>query len=143
MTGPRPSQAPDGGPVEAIGRPASAPLRRNPYVFRYAPGVRAERVLSAGELRAGLAATLDDVQTSGPVFVGAHRKPKAVLMSITEYDALTEAARRQHAVTEAIASVRAEGLELDQEDLALLGRFAAGELEFDEALGRALTRHRR
>ena len=45
------------------------------------------------------------------VFVGAHRKAEAVLVSVEQYEALQEAAERQDAVAAALASVRAEGLE--------------------------------
>ena len=66
------------------------------------------------------------------VFVGAHRKAEAVLVSVEQYEALQEAAERQHAVAAALASVRAEGLEPSAEDLALFAEVAAGRLAADE-----------
>jgi PHD/YefM family antitoxin component YafN of YafNO toxin-antitoxin module len=48
---------------------------------------------------------------AGPVFVGAHRKPEAVVMSVSRYEELVAAAQRRADVDEALASVRAEGLE--------------------------------
>jgi len=73
--------------------------------------MRAPEVLSFREFRAGLAATLKRVQGEGPVFVGSHRKPEAVIMSVAHYRDLVEISERRAAVAEALASVRAEGLE--------------------------------
>ncbi len=49
-----------------------------------------------------------------------------VLVSVEQYEALQEAAERQHAVAAALASVRAEGLEPSAEDLVLFAEVAAG-----------------
>ena len=68
-------------------------------------------MLSFREFRAGLAATLKRVHAEGPVFVGSHRKPEAVIMSVAHYRDLVEISERRAAVAEALASVRAEGLE--------------------------------
>ncbi|MDQ3150303.1 MAG: hypothetical protein M3R63_00785 [Actinomycetota bacterium] len=70
-------------------------------------------VLSVREFRAGLAASLGRVTGQGgsAVFVGAHRKPEVVVMSVEQYEALVRSAERRQAVAEALASVRAEGLE--------------------------------
>ncbi len=102
-------------------------------------------VLSFREFRAGLAAVLERVRRSpeSAVFVGAHRKPEAVVVSVERYEALQEASERQHAVAAALASVRAEGLEPSQEDLALFMAVAAGELSTDELRDRVLSRYRR
>jgi PHD/YefM family antitoxin component YafN of YafNO toxin-antitoxin module len=56
---------------------------------------------------------LDQVRRSpdAAVFVGAHRRAEAVLVSAERYEALQEASERQHAAAAALASVRAEGLE--------------------------------
>jgi PHD/YefM family antitoxin component YafN of YafNO toxin-antitoxin module len=92
-------------------------------------------VLSFREFRAGLAATLKRVQEpeAGPVFVGAHRKPEAVVMSVAHYQCLREAAERRQAVDEALASVRLEGLEPSPLGLRLMSAVAAGELTTDQA----------
>lgn len=105
--------------------------------------MRPPEVLSFREFRAGLAATLKRVQVpdSGPVFVGAHRKPEAVVMSVSQYESLVEAAQRREAVAEALASVRAEGLEPSPEGLALLEAIAVGELTEDQAISQLLQRY--
>ena len=53
-------------------------------------------------------------------------------MSVEQYEALQEAAERQHAVAAALASVRAEGLKPSAEDLVLFAEVAAGRLSTDE-----------
>ncbi len=109
----------------------------------YALGVRPPEVLSFREFRAGLAATLKRVRDPGgdPVFVGAHRKPEAVVMSVSQYQQLVEAAERRDAVAEALASVRAEGLEPTAEGLAVLEAIAADELDEDQAIEQLRHRH--
>ena len=77
------------------------------------------------------------------VFVGAHRRAEAVLVSVERYEALQEAADRQHAVAAALASVRAEGLEPSAADLVLFAEVAAGRLSTDELRERVLSRYRR
>ena len=64
-------------------------------------------------------------------------------MSVEQYEALQEAAGRQHAVAAALAPVRAEGLEPGAEDLALFAEVAAGRLAADELRERVLSRYRR
>lgn len=100
-------------------------------------------VLSFREFRTGLAATLKRVQEpdSGPVFVGAHRKPEAVVMSVSHYRSLLAAAERREAVVEALASVRAEGLEPSPEGLEMLEAIAEGRMSTDEARERTLARY--
>ena len=111
----------------------------------YAYIVAVPQVLSFREFRAGLAGVLGRVRQSQDevVFVGTHRKPEAVIMSVEQYEALQEAAERQHAVAAALASVRAEGLEPSTEDLALFAAVAAGQLTTDELRARVLSRYRR
>lgn len=111
----------------------------------YALRVRLPAVLSVREFRAELAATLKRVQEvgSGPVFVGAHRRPEAVVMSVSQYQKLVDAAERRDAVAEALASVRAEGLEPSAEGLALLEAIADGRISTEEARARALARYRK
>ena len=98
-------------------------------------------VLSFREFRAGLAATLKRVQDpeTGPVFVGAHRKPEAVVMSVAHYQRLRDAAERRQAVDEALASVRLEGLEPSPEGLRMFAAVAAGTMTTDEAREQVLA----
>jgi hypothetical protein len=63
--------------------------------------------------------------------------------SAEQYEALQEAAERQHAVAAALASVRADGLEPSQDDLELFVQVAAGQLTTDELRDRILTRYLR
>jgi PHD/YefM family antitoxin component YafN of YafNO toxin-antitoxin module len=102
-------------------------------------------VLSFREFRAGLAGVLGRVRRSpdAAVFVGAHRRAEAVLVSVEQYEALQEAAERQHAVAAALASVRAGGLEPSAEDLMLFAEVAAGRLSTGERRDRVLARYRR
>ncbi len=101
-------------------------------------------VLSFREFRAGLAAAIRHVKESddGAVFVGSHRKPDAVLISAARYREV-EMAEQRAAVAEALASVRAEGLEPSADGLARLNAVAEGRLTVDEALEQALKRYRR
>ncbi|GAA3234234.1 hypothetical protein GCM10017691_30600 [Pseudonocardia petroleophila] len=100
------------------------------------------QVLSFREFRAGLAATLKQVQEpdAEPVFVGAHRKPEAVVMSVSHYQHLRDRAERREAVEEALASVRAEGLEPSALGHRLLSEVALGRISTDE-MRRQLTEH--
>lgn len=114
------------------------------YAFVYTVVVTLPHVLSFREFRTGLAAALERVkQTGEAVFVGAHRKPEAVLVSVRQFEALQEAAKRQHAVAAALASVRAEGLAPSQEGLQLFMAVAAGEMSTEEMRERVLARYRR
>lgn len=124
---------------------ASAAAALNAYAVGYADGMRPPEVLSFREFRAGLAATLKRVQApgSGPVFVGAHRKPEAVVMSVSQYQELVDAAERRDAVAEALASVRAEGIEPSVEGLVLLEAIAAGEMTEEQAIEQLRQRYRR
>ncbi|MFC4947783.1 type II toxin-antitoxin system prevent-host-death family antitoxin [Pseudonocardia sp. GCM10023141] len=105
--------------------------------------MRAPEVLSVREFRAGLAATLKRVRdpSGRPVFIGAHRRPEAVVMSVSQYQELSEAAERREAVAEALASVRAEGLEPSPEDLELFTAVAVGELSTDQLRERVPARY--
>ena len=98
------------------------------YTSVYAFGMVLPEVLSVREFRAELAATLKRVQDAdaGPVFVGSHRKAEAVVMSVAQYQELTEAAERSDAVADALASVRAEGLEPSEDGLAMLDAIVGG-----------------
>lgn len=107
--------------------------------------MRLPEVLSFREFRTALSATLKRVQEpdAEPVFVGAHRKPEAVVMSVSRYQELVGAAERRADVAEALASVRAEGLEPGPEGLALLDGVAEGRLSTAEARDRVLARYQR
>jgi prevent-host-death family protein len=91
-------------------------------------------VLSVREFRADLAATVARVSAGAPVFVGAHRKPEVVVMSVEQYEALVRSAEQRQAVTEALASVRAEGLEPSWDALEGLEKLARGEIDEDELI---------
>ncbi|GAA1313757.1 hypothetical protein GCM10009610_34320 [Pseudonocardia xinjiangensis] len=116
---------------------------RHAYAFVYLLAMRPPEVLSFREFRAGLAATLKRVQSpgNGPVFVGAHRRPEAVVMSVSQYEELVAAAERRDAVTEALASVRAEGLEPGPEVLGMFTALAAGAMSTDELREQVLARY--
>ncbi len=111
----------------------------------YASEVSVPTVMSFREFRAGLAGVLDRVRRSpgAAIFVGAHRKAEAVLVSVEQYEALLQSAERQRAVAAALASVRAEGLEPSAEDLALFVEVAAGQMTTGELRDRVLSRYQR
>lgn len=100
-------------------------------------------MLSFREFRAGLSATLKRVQGEGPVFVGAHRRPEAVIMSVAHYRDLVEMSERRNGVAEALASVRAEGLEPSTEDLGMFAALAGGEISTDQLRDQVLRRYPR
>lgn len=108
-------------------------------------GMLPAEVLSFREFRASLAATLKRVREPGaaPVFVGSHRKAEAVVMSVSQYRELIDATERREAVEEALASVRAEGLEPGPEALELLEAIAAGDMDEEQAIQILLTRYQR
>ncbi len=110
-------------------------MARNAYASAYTGAVQLPEVLSFREFRAGLAAALRRVQEPGaePVFVGAHRRAEAVVLSVERYQELIAAAGRREAVDEALASVRAEGLEPSPQGLARLEAVAEGRLSTAEA----------
>lgn len=122
--------------------------RQNPYpagdvyTLAYTKVMVVPEVLSVREFRAGLAATIARVTKGAPAFVGAHRKPEVVVMSIEQYEALVRSAHRREAVAEALASVRAEGLEPSLDALELLEKIAAGQLDEDEGIERLRARYR-
>lgn len=102
-------------------------------------------ILSVREFRAGLAGVLRQVGEagSGPVFVGAHRKPEVVVMSVEQYERLQAAATRRAAVADALASVRAEGLEPSPEGLARFAAVSEGRMSPEEAIEQALAPYHR
>jgi prevent-host-death family protein len=114
------------------------------YRLLYILAMRPE-VMSVSEFRAGLAAALKRVQDSEaePVFVGSHRKPEAVVMSVAQYERLTDAAAWREAAEDSLGSVRAEGLEPSSEARELLDHVAAGRMSEEQAIARLVQRHRR
>ncbi|MGE3286746.1 MAG: type II toxin-antitoxin system Phd/YefM family antitoxin [Pseudonocardia sp.] len=102
------------------------------------------QVLSFREFRENLAGTLRQVEApdAEPVFVGRHRRAQAVVLSADRYARLVALERRE-AVADALASVRAEGLEPSPEGLALLDAVAAGELSTEQATAAVLARYQR
>lgn len=107
--------------------------------------MRLPEVLSFREFRESLAATLRRVQEAdaAPVFVGAHRRAEAVVLSVAHYERLVEAAERRIDVSEALASVRAEGLEPSIHGLSLLDAVAEGRMSTEQAREQVLARYRR
>jgi prevent-host-death family protein len=107
--------------------------------------MRPAQVLSVTEFRAGLAGELRRVQApdSDPVFVGSHRKPQAVVMSVSHYERLVDAAAWREAVEEALASVRVEGGEPTPEGRAVLEAVTAGRLSEEQAVTQLVQRHTR
>jgi prevent-host-death family protein len=77
----------------------------------------------------------------GPVLVGAHRKPEAVVMSVSQYEALQQAAERRRTVESALGSLRAEGLQPSPEGRELLEGIAQGRLTTAQARERILARY--
>jgi len=98
-------------------------------------------VLSFRELRTGLAATLRRVRGEGPVFVGSHRKPEAVIMSVAHYRDLVEISERRAAVDEALASVRAEDLEPSRADLRMFAALSEGRVTTSDLRDEVLRRY--
>ena len=60
------------------------------------------------------------------MYVGAHRRPEAVVMSVAHYRDLVAASQRREALVEALASVRAEGLEPSDDGLEMISAIADG-----------------
>lgn len=125
--------------TEAGRRPATQIVYTVVYTFE----VVVPEVLSVREFRAGLAAALARVVEGSTVFVGAHRRPEVVVMSVEQYEALVRSAQLREAVAEALASVRAEGLEPTLDGLELLEAIASGRIEEDEAIAALRARHQR
>lgn len=93
--------------------------------------------LSVREARQGLAQLMKRVREpgAGPVFVGSHRKPEVVIMSVEEYEKLVTG---QRAIDNSVASARLEGLEASAQDVELMKRVASGELTTEQAIEIAL-----
>jgi hypothetical protein len=76
------------------------------------------------------------------VFVGSHRRPESVIMSVAHYRDLVEISERRAAVAEALASVRAEGLEPSEVGMRALQEISSGQLTEDDAIAFLRERHR-
>ncbi len=102
-------------------------------------------VLSFREFRAGLAATFKQVQEpdAEPVYVGAHRRPEAVVMSVAHYRDLVAASARREALIEALASVRAEGLEPSYAGLEVISAIADGAITEEQGIDELRRRYLR
>ena len=61
-----------------------------------------------------------------PVGVGSHRKTEAVMVPVDVFDELT--AERARSLSQAVGSVRAEGLEVGAEVQAITDRWVRGEV---------------
>jgi len=72
-----------------------------------------------------------------------HLKPEEADMPAPHDQEVSEDAQRRAAVAEALASVRAEGLEPSVEGLALLEAVAAGRISTEQACTAILARCRR
>ncbi|MHB1525022.1 MAG: antitoxin VbhA family protein [Candidatus Dormibacteria bacterium] len=111
-------------------------------------------VVSVAELRQQISKILSRFGKEGvdadPVVIGSQRRPEAVLVSYAQYramaDDLLELIRarawiaRARADAEALASVRAEGLEPDAFGHSVARRVVEGEISDDEAIAE-LDRH--
>jgi hypothetical protein len=64
-------------------------------------------------------------------------------MSVAHYRDLVEMSERRNAVAEALASVRAEGLEPSTEDLGMFAALAGGEISTDQLRDQVLRRYPR
>ena len=107
-------------------------------------------VVTVRDARKNISRILSDLQEAGseaePVFIGAHRKPEGVLLSVEAYQelaALRERFQRGAAVASAWGSVRAEGLEPSADFVSDASEFTSGQIDADELVRRALDRHRR
>jgi PHD/YefM family antitoxin component YafN of YafNO toxin-antitoxin module len=84
--------------------------------------------LSVREAREQLPSVLERFRRGDrtPVGVGSHRKTEAVMVPVEVFDELT--AERARSLTEAAASIRAEGLDVGAEVEAITERWARGEI---------------
>ncbi|GAA1017895.1 hypothetical protein Aple_027220 [Acrocarpospora pleiomorpha] len=84
--------------------------------------------LSVREAREQLPSVLERFRNGDrrPVGVGSHRKTEAVMVPVEVFDELT--AERARSLTQASASVRAEGLTVGADVEAIAERWARGEI---------------
>jgi PHD/YefM family antitoxin component YafN of YafNO toxin-antitoxin module len=88
--------------------------------------------LSVREAREQLPTVLERFRNGDrtPVGVGSHRKTEAVMVSVEVFDELTS--ERTRSLTQAAASVRAEGLAVSAEVEAITERWARGEISTEQ-----------
>jgi hypothetical protein len=105
-------------------------------------------VVTVRDARKNISRILSDLQVAGseaePIFIGAHRKPEGVLLSIEAYRelaALRERFRRGAAVASAWGSLRAESLEPSPAFVGDADEFTSGQIDADELVRRAIARH--
>lgn len=86
------------------------------------------QTLSVREARQQLPSVLERFRNGDrtPVGVGSHRKTEAVMVPVEVFDELT--AERARSLTQAAASVRAEGLSVGAEVEAITARWVRGEI---------------
>ncbi|WP_189248724.1 antitoxin VbhA family protein [Streptosporangium pseudovulgare] len=84
--------------------------------------------LSVREARERLSSVLERFRNGDrtPVGVGSYRRTEAVMVPVEVFDELT--AERERALSQARASVRAEGLDVEADAEAVMERWARGEI---------------
>src|SRR5260370_34678528 len=97
------------------------------YTSGYTIGMLIE-TLSVREAREQLPSVLERFRNGDrtPVGVGSYRRTEAVMVPVEVFDELT--AERGRSLTQAAASVRAEGLVADTEVERIVERWARGEI---------------
>ena len=97
------------------------------YTIRYTSGMLIE-TLSVREAREQLPSVLERFRNGDrrPVGVGSHRKTEAVMVPVEVFDELT--AERARSLTQAAASVQAEGLMISADVAAITERWTRGEI---------------
>lgn len=97
------------------------------YTVRYTFGMLIE-TLSVREARQQLPSVLERFRNGDrtPVGVGSHRKTEAVMVPVEVFEELT--AERAQSLTQAAASLRAEGLTVAADVEAITTRWARGEI---------------
>jgi PHD/YefM family antitoxin component YafN of YafNO toxin-antitoxin module len=107
-------------------------------------------VVTVRDARTNLSRILSSLHDAGPqaepVFIGAHRKPEGVLLSVESFRelmALRERFERGEAVASAWGSLGAEGLKPTAQFVDDANDFTSGQIDADELARRAVARHRR
>jgi PHD/YefM family antitoxin component YafN of YafNO toxin-antitoxin module len=97
------------------------------YTIGYTIGMLIE-TLSVREAREQLPSVLERFRNGDrtPVGVGSYRRTEAVMVPVEVFDELT--AERARSLTQAAASIQAEGLTADADMEAIAGRWARGEI---------------
>lgn len=108
-------------------RPGHSVGAADVYTIRYTLGMLIE-TLSVREAREQLPSVLERFRNGDrrPVGVGSHRKTEAVMVPVEVFDELT--AERSRSLSQAAASVRAEGLVVSSDVEAITERWVRGEI---------------